>query len=162
MIRLAITTDRGVEMQRPGLGDLAGRGAACGVRPDLRKRVHRLLAVDYPQTYAQGKSLIVGANLLPSSADTSSAPLRAGRVANSGPRKDSCYHGAPPGSARRECPGAREGAGAERRLREADSVMRLRRADHGEPCSFAAGQGSPWLSLTNEHKAFGSGCHDNG
>ena len=44
MTGLAITTDPGVEMQRPGLGDLAGRGAACGLTPDYAEVGQHLLS----------------------------------------------------------------------------------------------------------------------
>lgn len=164
MTALAITVRSGVEMKRPGLGDLAGRGAACGSHPDLRKcsRHHHITLIIH-RLCTDATKLRVRIRLLPSSADRPHAALALRRVASSGHRQDLCHHGAPTGSAQRERPGARKGAAdLLGPLSEVGDGMRLQTdTRHGGPRAFARVGAAVRLLTTEQHRT-GSECHDNG
>ena len=157
---LAISQLRGVEMKRPGLGDLAGRGAAYGLTPDLWKR-YRASCLDLSTGFVTCKPLFTVRIGSPSHlCRRPPAALVGGRVANRGASQDNSYLGAPTVSAQRERPGARKGAAA--RPSEVDGVMRLHTGRSRRALQPSAGQGSPLPSAHQRASSFGSGYHDNG
>jgi hypothetical protein len=144
-------------MKRPGLGDLAGRGAAYGSHPDLRKcsRHHHMSQIIHTV-----HDVATALTPLPPVCVFPHAALAGGRVANRGASQDHSHLGAPQVSARRERPGARYGAAE--RPSEADGEMRLHTGRSRRALVLSPGQGSPLLPLTPGQQALGSGYHDNG
>ena len=102
MISLYEPRGGGVEMQRPGLGDLAGRGAACWLTPDLRLCSGTTLGLNYPQGYPQVNTVDLGSDASTAPVSSPTGLRQALRTGN--PRwraPDTRDHGPPPSSAQR-------------------------------------------------------------
>ena len=161
MTALAITGDLGVEMQRPGLGDLAGRGATCGCHPDLWKCcstswamiMHRIRYETTSQRQKLNTSPVCG---FPHAAERVDGRSTVARARSLQPR-------APEQQARGvKHPGARQGAAGNGRVKR----MRLCLPNSGMQHASSATLQLRGLAVRRRKPtpaaSFGSECHDNG